>query len=366
MHRFKSVMPCLKFVLLGVVILVGIYLRIQWRIAADFVGDELYFYSNVKGALKPFWQQITYGEVMAFPGQYLSVWPFVQMSEKLNFNVFVAVIPHILACLASYFFLYCVCRKLLNRYLSILIVFGLYSFHPEFIVHAFELRPYAVLPLISLVSFCSLDRMILGWGAFSVTKKLMFIALFLCMTFYHFYGIIIIGFCAFYFFLQESYRIKSLQWVYPFFPYIGGFLVIALPVILWYMGSTISLSGLEMHTFEYIPNPMVDFVGFGKAIAGNLMGYKMFYPLLLGVPLAFFVSNRNRIEKLVFAVVLIGLPICFLLFTAILKGYWFLQRQFIWVTPFFLVFVGWCWDTIFCFIGNKFKKMGEHETTELV
>jgi hypothetical protein len=37
------------------------------------------------------------------------------------------------------------------------------------------------------------------------------------------------------------------------------------------------------------------------------------------------------------------------------QGYWFLQRQFIWIISLFSFYIGWCWDAAAIYLKPKIK-----------
>jgi len=112
----------------------------------------------------------------------------------------------------------------------------------------------------------------------------------------------------------------------------------------------------NIHTFQYIPNPLVNFVGFLKAIFGNLIGYKSLYFLLIIMLLSLILPHKNRNKQIGFFLLLIVIPITLNLLSSLIIGYWFIQRQFVWVMPFFAFLLGWSVDSLTSGTISRLKK----------
>jgi len=110
------------------------------------------------------------------------------------------------------------------------------------------------------------------------------------------------------------------------------------------------------NVFLFIPNPLENISGFLKGVFGNLMGYKKLYFLLAGMIIAPFVPYKNRIQQALFVMTTVFIPIGLILIMDIKSDYWFLQRQFCWVIPFFAFFIGWVWDSLFDFTLSVYKR----------
>lgn len=184
---------------------------------------------------------------------------------------------------------------------------------------------------------------------------------FVCIIWFHLYGILMV-FCAGVYALlvhcREERRRTVLWCAVKFFLCV---LLIAMP--LWcysiFFAQAVNVKamaiGREIQTFEYIPNPLMDPVGFARAIFGNLMGFKAVYLLGLkikikwlvnGILLALLIPQKDRFKQLGFFLVMIVLPLQLLFLADLFNQYWFIQRQFVWVMAWYAFFLGWCWDSV--------------------
>lgn len=333
----------------------GIYLRFLELAERDLWVDELASFRATEGALKPFWQNATYGsELISFPGQYLITWPFVRM---FGLNKWGIMIPSVLSTLIGFYLLYLICQRYLKNSLSYGIVFALACFNHELIFHSFEFRPYSILPTLSLGVFYVADTIISQLDQFSLFKKFWAGVLLVFTTIYHAYGIIILFFIAGFLILRELSMRPAGEIFHKTWKFLGCVLLIAVPLFLWYAVGSKAVKGMMwMDSFEFIPNPLVDLVGFLKAVFCNLTGHRYLYFLFGGVILSFLISHKERFVQIGFFAVLVVMPIQILLLIDLNKSYWFLQRQFIWVTPLFIFLVGWCWDSIFNFWKGLYQR----------
>jgi len=106
-------------------------------------------------------------------------------------------------------------------------------------------------------------------------------------------------------------------------------------------------------TFKWIPNPRTNLVGFLKSVFGNLVGFKKLYPLLAGVFFPFLLPYKNRLKQINLLFVMVFAPIGAILLAGLVTDYCFMQKQFIWTIPFFALFLGWSWDSLIHYIGEK-------------
>lgn len=324
----------------------GIYLRVLRLAGRDFWVDEFCSLQGTQGALKPFWKSMTYGaELTAFPGHYLVTWPCVQIFGPHKWGI---MIPSIVSTVIGFYFLHLICLRYLKNSLSHAIVFALACFNPELIFHSFEFRPYAILSTLSLVVFYFLDTIVSDPAKISLSKKVWIGGVFVFTIIYHAYGVIILFFITVFFLLRQLAVEPVKEVLRKTWRFLGAVLLITIPLFLWYAAGSKAVQGaMWMDTFQFIPNPIVDGIGFLKAVFCNLTGHPRLYFLFLGIIISFLIPHERRLVQMGFFAVIVIAPVMLLMLIDLAKNYWFLQRQFIWVTPLFLFFIGWCWDEVF-------------------
>lgn len=335
----------------------GLYLRFKRLAGRDLWCDELYQLSLTAGRFKPIWQRFTSGDFTCFPGGYLLNYPFVKFFGS---NKWLINIPHYFAAIFGFYFLYLICRKHLKTFWGFAIAFLVFCFNGHLIFHSFEFRPYAVLPVLSLASFYFSEIVVVRWRHLSALKKFLLGGFFIFLIIYHAYGIMIAGLCLLYFAILEanktSYK-EVMKGMTPFLLSVGlpGFLL-----FIWYVSGTIwaSLPGVSINTFDYYPNPSNDFTHFFRQVFANLMAHKQYGQkhLALGIWISFLLPHKDRFKQIGFFLLMIVLPIQLILISDARSGYWFLDRQFVWVMSLYAFFLGWCWDTIFMYVHEKVRK----------
>ncbi|MDO8580636.1 MAG: glycosyltransferase family 39 protein [Candidatus Omnitrophota bacterium] len=328
----------------------GFYLRVIQRAHRGLVGDELVQYDALASQDSfAFWRRVAaYGDHTSFPGEFLLNYPFVKM---FGMNKWLVSIPHITLNIVGFFLFYKLCRRFLQTKTAVIIAFVIYSFNFNLVYYAFEFRPYAVLHVLAMASlycFCLLAE---RYNKISTIQKVWIAILLILIFMYHAYGLIIALLPLFYV-LVGAWQKKTLfsfqeKW------YLG--VVVGIGIVLWGWYSSYSFFGLKPNdaqaltqTFEYIADPAKDIVGFLRGVIGNLLGGKIFYILLLGVVAAFVMplSAKDFMALACFFIFLVFLPIALILTMDIKNQYWFIQRQFIWVVPFWALFIGQCWDQV--------------------
>ena len=331
----------------------GLFLRYQALANREWWVDETNQFNCTKGIFKPVWLRLSNGEVTCFPGEYLLTYPFVAIFGSNKWGV---AIPHIIATVLGFYVLYLICRKYLQTWWASAMAFLLFSMNSELIFHSFELRPYAVLAPFGLAVFYLTGRLfdtidpLVGW------QRCLAGMLFLGGIIYHAYGIFIVTFIFLFFFCRE-YASTSFPVILK---RVGRFYIllamVALPAWLWYASGQAGVALARNNTFDYISNPLVSFSHFSRSVLGALMGYKLLYPLLLGPILSFFLPHSLRWLQLGFFLVIVVMPIVLVCYMDAHSGYWFLQRQFIWVIALFGFFVAWCWEASVQYLISIFRK----------
>lgn len=336
----------------------GLYLRFKSLAARDLWNDEIYQLSLTVGRFKPLWHRFTSGDFTCFPGGYLLNYPFVRF---VGTNKWCINIPHYFAAIFGFFFLYLLCKRYLKTFWGFVIAFLILCFNRHLIFHSFEFRPYAVLPTLSLASFYFSEIVVSRWGQLSLLKKFLIGAFFIFMIIYHAYGLVIAGLCLSYFMIMEAKKSPYkdvLKKMRPFFLSVG---VLGSLLFIWYASGNIlhraDFRSGNMHTFDYYPNPSNDFIHFIRQVFANLMDHKKYGQkhLALGIWIAFLLPHKDRFKQAGFFLLLIVLPILLILTADIFSGYWFLDRQFVWVMSLYAFFLGWCWDSFFVYLYERLR-----------
>jgi hypothetical protein len=328
--------------------MIGLFLRFKAFADRDIRGDELFSVTNATGPLPPFWKKLSVGGLLSFPGHYLSLWPFGQI---FGANKWGLTIPHMLAAIFGFYMLYLLCQKTLKTSLAYFITFAIYCFNQELIYNSLELRPYGVLSTLALTCFYFSGKIITEGQSLSMIKKFLIGILFILTTFYHAYGLLIIFFCLLFFLLNELSSKKPSQVWLGTYQFLLPFVFFALPLFLWYGTGNPNIKSYNIEqgvsTFQFIPNPLLNLLGFLKGIFGNLIGNKYLYFLLIGLFIPIFLPYNDRFKQIGFFLVLIVLPIQIIFLSNLWGNYWFIQRQFIWTAPLLALLLGWCWDSLF-------------------
>lgn len=330
-------------IVIALICFYGLFLRAKVFQNRDYNPDETdHFNYAMSAGFEPFWQRLYYGdELICFPGYYLTTVPFIKI---FTYNKWGVAIPHILSTLLGFWFLFLICQRWFKTHWGTLITFFLFATHRELIYHAFELRPYALLPTIGLMSLYFLEMVISPRFTLSHWTKIWLLLLFIFIINYHSYGILIFGVCSIFLFFRESIR-YSWRVVYkrnlPFYGLLG---LLALPLWLWYNSGNVYRT--DINTFAFIANPLIHPGVFFREIIGNLVGNRTNYIFLFCLLSQFFYKPIITREKISYLLILIVLPIELILLADVLSHYWFIQRQFIWVMPYFAIFIGWCWDSM--------------------
>ena len=338
-------------VIVGLLVAWGMFLRYETLDKRPLWGDENFQLIHSRGDFKPVWQRFSYGDNTCFPGDYLLTYFFVQHSGE---NKWKLATPHIAATLLGFWILYLIAKKYFRTPAGYLTAFTVMVFNRELIFHAFELRPYAVLPTLALATFYFTGELKERMALLSINKKILWGIYFAVVILFHAYGILITGVSILYHFfsLSKEDPKRGLLWAYV--KYFCLVFAGIFPVWLWYaLGNPLNVVNPHSNVFYYIPHPFDYPAGFLKSILGNLLGNKVLYILSLGVLGSFVVVSSQRKTLLGFLLVMIVLPIQLILLVDVKNYYLFIQRQFVWVIPFFAIFLGLAWDSLFIVLGKK-------------
>lgn len=192
-------------------------------------------------------------------------------------------------------------------------VFGmaLYSFNPHLVYHAFEMRPYSVLPVLALMSVY-LARCRFTWF------HLLFI--FFCCI-YHAYGPLIVFLPII--FYQSSRRIEF-------------WLGCILALLVWGYYASYNMFGWSPNGVQAVVSSFEYFKPSGLAYMQSFLGSGLSYVGLL--PLIFLCFLSDRVD-LYFLILMIILPVMLICLVDLKTSYWIHPRQWIWVMPWFGLWV---------------------------
>ena len=341
-------------------VLIGLYYRFKILVTNGLLGDERYQYFCNDGPFKKFWLHQMYGDHSSFPGEYLLTFPLMRIFGQ---NPYGLAIHKILMTILGFYLLYRLCERYFQTTAGFVVAFLVVAFNRTLIQHAFEFRPYGILPVLALASLYFSDLLFRDYERLSRFKKIMIGLFFFAAMNYHAYGIIMAGLPLI--FTGLMYRDASWKEYLSkgCIKYSVLVMMISLPVWAWYasanhfgMSPLIEMQAIE-DPFQYIPHPFNDGVAFARNIVGNLLGCKILYPLLTGMISFFLFANKDRGRQLLFSLLLIILPLQLILMVDLKSSYWFLQRQFVWVMPLFAFLLGWPWDSLVVyFLANSFSK----------
>jgi hypothetical protein len=338
----------------------GLYLRLAKLSRHELWADEYYQLAVMNGS---FWDMLRaipkheYGSYLS--GDLYLTYPFFKI---FGFNKWGLAIPHIVMIIIGFYFLYRICQRNFKTSLGYLIAFSVFCFNATMIWHATEIRWYAVLPALAVISFYYADILVNEYDVLTRRKKILIGGLFTLISWFYLYGAFM-PYLSMAFFLFSKPRDGSFKII---FRKIFKFMLVVSVVIapLW----LVSVLGvhfqagahLNINSFEFIPNPLVDLVGFLKAVLGNLVGDKRLYFLLLGLFFPFFMRNKVGQRQIAFLLMMVFLPITVLFVVDVCSFYYFIQRQFIWVMPFFAFFLGWSWESLFLYGLGKIHSLKDN------
>ncbi len=344
----------------------GLYLRSQVYAQRGLNTDELnqLNYTSTDHIL-PFWNKYTAAELTAFPGDYLLTLPFIKIFGTSKWAI---AVPHIIVTIIGFYLLYLICTRYLKTTLAWIITFSIVALNSTLQYHSFELRPYGVLPTLYLAVFYCSEIIVCHYQETTRLKKFLIGLFFVLVVVYHAYGIMMIALCLFYFILSNSRDKPFIDTLRVIAPFAIGFSLVAIPLFFWYatrISDAYNYEGFvarKLNTFDYIPNPLTTLNNFFRSVFNYLMGYKKIKFLINGILLCFLIPHPDRFRQIGFFLILIILPLELILSADVHTGYWFIQRQFIWIVPLYALFIGWCWDSIFQsaakFYKQKFSQIG--------
>lgn len=339
----------------------ALYLRIQRLAGMEIDGDALWQVSFFNGinSFTELIQNLPRADHAGYlAGDFVLIYPFFKI---FGWNKWGLALPHLAATLIGFYFLYLLGRDHFKTIWGYIIAFLVMCFNENLIFHSVEIRAYAVMPALALMALYFSLQVVEKNVRMSWNEKLVAGLAFVIILWFHLYGIIMV-FCAALYALLSHIRDKDSKLIIKetvkFFLLV---LLVAMPLWIFsvFFAQKLDLKANFMargiYTFEYIPNPFTDFIGFLRAIFGNLMGFKRVTIfglaikikwLVNGILLAFLLPHRERFKQMGFSLILIVIPLQLLLLADLQNSYWFIQRQFVWVMAFYAFLLGWCWDSI--------------------
>ncbi|MBF0479980.1 MAG: hypothetical protein HQL26_10900 [Candidatus Omnitrophica bacterium] len=95
------------------------------------------------------------------------------------------------------------------------------------------------------------------------------------------------------------------------------------------------------------PDPLIKpYAFFHKLIVDSLIGHRFLIASLMLPILALFLPNARRKDQTVLFFLYVVFGISFILLAANIIKYWFLERQFLWTIPVFILWLGWCANSV--------------------
>lgn len=341
-----------KFYILLVVISLSIYalaLRLNKLERSQLWNDELNQLEVMKGNFLQLLKELPSNERNTYLNwDHFLTYPFFKI---FSYNKWGLAIPHIIITVLGFYILYLIGRRYFKTIWGYLISFGVICFNSTLINHATEIRGYAVLPTLALVALYLSEKLINEINL-SPARKFFIGVFFLITLCFHTYGIFILFFCLAYALLNKP----SNQTFGNIFKRISKILIIVfsigLPFWLFCVFGPNHVLYVADSTYRFIPNPLTNFVGFLKGVFGNLIGFKYLYFLLIALIFPFIFPYKERLKQILFLFILVIFPLALILISDLLGNYWFLQRQFIWVMPYFAIFLGWSCDSFISYISG--------------
>lgn len=340
----------------------GLILRFKWRAHFPLAGDELWQMDIIQRPFFEFVETLKKMEYLPYlQGDYFLIYPFWRI---FGVNKWGLAIPHIALSALMFYLLYRLCQKRLTTVWGYIIVFGIVCFNQTLIAHAFEIRRYAALPAVALATCYLAEVLVRQNKALSLKARWSIGLFFLFVILFDTYGILMVFFSLCFCLFEKRLALeftgvaKNVVSLFAFVAMAAApfWLLSIFGPHLDYRAHALSGDIVIPQTFQFIPDPVKDIVGFLKSIFGNLVGLKVFYVLILAIPLGFLISQKKRLEQASYFLFLIILPISAILVMTIKVKYWFVQRQFIWVIPFFAILLGWMWESNIQYFKDIIKR----------
>lgn len=338
-------------VLITGICLYALFLRLMSLHKHTLWTDEFHQLDQMTGSFLDMIKSLPIKEYCSYlSGDFYLTYPFFKI---FYYNKWGLAIPHIVATILGFYILYLLCQRYFKSIWGYLVTFGIVCFNATLIYHATEIRVYAVLPTLALASLYISLLLVEQNSRLPPKKKMAIGCFFVMLIWFHVYGIGIFAVSILYSTLAArcNNNFKTIvKYVLKF-----CLVIFCITMPLWLLsvfGKHYQYSGQQLNMFQFIPNPLLDSTGFLKGIIGNLVGYKKFYILAIALVFPFIFSYEKRLQQIGFLLVLVCLPLILIFLSDLKSGYWFVQRQFVWVIPYFALFLGWSWDSFIGHIGG--------------
>ena len=317
-----------------IVVLVCLGLTGLWQRVDDYKGrhpdnDELYELQQIQKDMRwTRWLGRTegYGDHTSFPGEFLFYWPLLKTFhvERVKMTSLPDMKWEVSGVGIGWFYRLAVFKGvvcLLGLVLMGVLCYGMgwagvvgfciYCFNPHLVYHAFDMRPYSVLPILALLNFWLCHR-----RGFERTHFI--VVVLTCM--YHAYGPMI-AFLPLFFCPG-----RSVKW----------WTCIFVGLAVWGYYASFSSFGMTANNVQAVVSPYKYFKPSLDSYLTSFVGNGWLYAVT--VPLVALGMLKRRVNW-AFLACMIVLPLCLIGMVDIKTSYWIHPRQWVWVVPFFSVWV---------------------------
>lgn len=354
----KYIKQNLAPILTTVICVFALYLRLLKLYRHELWLDEMWQLNQMTGTFSDFLKQLPVKEVGSYlSGDYYLIYPFF---KAFSFNKWGLAIPHIILTILGFYLLYLICKRYFKTFWGYMVVFAIVCFNSTLINHATEIRVYAVLPTLALASLYLAQLLIDSNFQLSTVKKIGIGLFFIILILFHIYGILIYSCTLISALLNRKSATSIRSLIKNLFKFMSIVLIIAIPVLIYcsFIGPHLEASAYKCSVTDFIPGPFLNPVGFLKGVLGNLLGFKILYFLLLSIVFPFILPFKDRLRLILFFATLILMPLVLIYILDTIVVYFFIPRQFIWIIPFFALYLGWSWDCFFVFLKRNSIKGG--------
>lgn len=337
----------------------ALFLRLDKLAHHTLWNDELNQLKTMKGNFFDLVRDLPHNELNTYLNlDHFLTYPFFKI---FSYNKWGLAIPHIIITIVGFYLLYLICRRYFKTVWGYIISFVVVCFNATLIFHATEIRGYAVLPTLALATFYFSQVLVDEINTMSARKKFFISAFFVFVMWFHAYGIFILSICTLFSLMGKVYT-RTFDDVFKgIVKFMLVIFCVGIPVWLCCMFSPVRFEQPPGKPFAYIPNPLIDLLGFLKGVFGNLVGAKSLYFLLAGVVFPFIFPLKDRIKQIMFVMIMVFLPLLLIFVSDLIVHYWFIQRQFIWVIPYFAIYLGWSFDSFISYVSGLSRSLGKEK-----